>query len=77
MAMDAMEVLGGIWRQAGLPPDAEPLRGARGWLAVHQDRNTGAVPAVSINKDRQVGTDAYLFMTDHATGMAALAMGPG
>ena len=22
MAMDAMEVLGGIWRQAGLPPDA-------------------------------------------------------
>lgn len=64
-------------RESGMAVTAPPLKAARGWLATHQDKATGAVPAVSINKDRKAGTDAYLFMTDEATGMAALAMQPG
>ncbi|KUR77797.1 squalene-hopene cyclase [Novosphingobium sp. FSW06-99] len=55
---------------------AAPLKSARNWIVMHQDKTSGAVPAKSINKDRQPGTDAYLFMTDQATGMAALAMRP-
>lgn len=64
-------------RESGVPISAGPLKAARAWLAAHQDKETGAVPAKSVNKDRQKGTDAYLFMTDEATGMAALAMSAG
>ncbi|EGD60782.1 putative squalene-hopene cyclase [Novosphingobium nitrogenifigens DSM 19370] len=53
---------------------AAPLARARSWLVTHQDKATGSVPARSINKDRQPGTDAYLFMTDEAPGRAALAL---
>lgn len=66
-----------ILRETGMPVNAPALKAARGWIVAHQDKLTGALPARSINKDRQVGTDAYLFMTDEATGMAALAMRPG
>lgn len=67
-----------VLREAGMPLDARPLKAARSWLVKHQDRATGAVSAVSINKDRQQGADdAFLFMTDQATGMAALALRPG
>ena len=66
-----------ILREAGAPPKAGPLAKARVWLAAHQDKASGSIPAKSINKDRQVGTDPYLFMTDEATGMAVLAMRPG
>lgn len=62
-----------VLREAGGPSSAGPLKRAQIWLSAHQDKN-GAIPAKSINKDRQPGTDAYLFMTDEATGMAALAM---
>ncbi len=61
-----------------MPTDARPLKEARAWLTAHQDPATGAVPAKSINKDRKEGADdAFLFMTDEATGMAALALRPG
>ena len=63
-------------REAGVPASDPALKPARLWLAAHQDKSSGAVPAKSINKDRQPGSDAYLFMTDEATGMAALAMRP-
>lgn len=63
-------------REAGAPLTNPALKRARLWLATHQDKASGAVPAKSINKDRQPGTDAFLFMTDEATGMAALAMRP-
>lgn len=65
-----------VLREAGVPPTSAPLVKARQWLAAHQDTATGAVSARSINKDRQAGSDAYLFMTDQATGIAALAMRP-
>jgi len=58
------------------PADAAALEHAKRWLVAHQDKATGSIPAKSINKDR-ADTDAYLFMTDHATGIAALVMRPG
>lgn len=66
-----------VLRETGMQPGAPPLKAARSWIGAHQDRATGALPAQSINKDRKVGTDAYLFMTDEATGIAALALRPG
>ncbi|CAN5342373.1 terpene cyclase/mutase family protein [soil metagenome] len=71
----ATAVVALVLREAGMAP--APLGNARNWLAAHQDRKTGAVTAKSINNDRQPGTDAYLFMTDEATGMAALALRTG
>jgi hypothetical protein len=73
----ATAVVALVLRQSGASSAAGPLKTARNWLAAHQDKASGGVPAKSINKDRQVGTDPYLFMTDEATGMAALAMRPG
>ncbi len=72
----ATAVIALVLREAGMPAGTRPLKAARAWLAAHQDRKSGAIPARSINKDRQPETDAYLFMTDEATGMAALAMRP-
>jgi hypothetical protein len=63
-------------RESGLPSAAAPLARAKRWLIAHQDKATGAIPAKSINKDRKVETDAYLFMTDHATGITALVLRP-
>lgn len=63
-------------REAALPAASAPLTRGKRWLIAHQDKATGAIPAKSINKDRQTGTDAYLFMTDHATGIAALVLRP-
>ncbi len=62
-----------ILREAGGPTGATALKQAQAWLIGHQGED-GSVTAKSINKDRKPGTDAYLFMTDEATGMAALAM---
>jgi hypothetical protein len=63
-------------RESGLPSAAPSLAKARRWLIAHQDKATGSIPARSINKDRKSDTDAYLFMTDHATGIAALVLRP-
>jgi squalene-hopene/tetraprenyl-beta-curcumene cyclase len=63
-------------RESGTPAGVTPLARAKRWLITHQDKATGAIPAKSINKDRQQGTDAYLFMTDHATGIAAMVLRP-
>lgn len=73
----ATAVIALVLREAGLPAHAAPLKPARVWLIAHQDKITGAIPAQSINKDRKPGTDAYPFMSDEATGMAALALRPG
>jgi len=64
-------------REAGMETKAPVLARARLWMISHQDKATGALPAKSINKDRQSGTDAYLFMSDQATGLASLALRPG
>ena len=61
-------------KDAGAPTGAKPMRAARAWLIAHQSRETGGLPAASINKVREPTADAYLFMTDAATGFATLAL---
>ncbi len=69
----ATAIVAVILREAGGTTSAVALKQAQAWLAAHQSKD-GSVTAKSINKDRKPGTDAYLFMTDEATGMAAFAM---
>ncbi len=51
-----------------------PVKAARDWLVAHQSADSGGLPATSINKLRDPTADAYLFMTDAATGFATLAL---
>lgn len=63
-----------VLRDAGVSQDTPPMLAARRWLITHQDAVTGALPATSINRQREPSADAYLFMTDAATGFATLAL---
>jgi squalene-hopene/tetraprenyl-beta-curcumene cyclase len=47
---------------------------ARDWLASHQDRQTGAWPAVSLNKKYPAGSMEEKFLQDAATSFAAAAL---
>lgn len=44
------------------------------WLETHQDKNTGAWPAWSVNKNRDVATPVGQFMSDAATSYAVMAL---
>jgi len=44
------------------------------WLAADQDKQTGAWPAWSLNKNRTPGNPVSLFMSDAATGYAVVAL---
>ncbi len=44
------------------------------WLRVHQDPQTGAWPAVSMNKKYPAGSMQEKFLQDAATGFAAAAL---
>ena len=58
-----------VLQQAGV---ASPR--ALQWLASHQDRETGAWPAVSMNKHYPAGSMEEKFVQDAATAFAALAL---
>jgi len=58
--------------QAAEPNSNSFVRGIT-WLRSHQQAN-GSWLAESLNKKRDPGTPAYLFMSDAATGYAALAL---
>ncbi|HKF45898.1 MAG TPA: hypothetical protein VKB38_00975 [Terracidiphilus sp.] len=63
-------------RSEGLAdPDSVPQI-ARGisWLEANQDKNTGAWPAWSLNKNRDPDSPAAQFMSDAATGYAVMAL---
>src|SRR5207302_5970556 len=47
---------------------------ARDWLKTHQDPQTGAWPAISMNKTYPAGSMQEKFMQDAATGFAAAVL---
>lgn len=61
-------------KDSGLAATAPPMKAARRWLIAHQSAQSGGLPATSVNKLRDPSADAYLFMTDAATGFATLAL---
>ncbi|WP_348260692.1 hypothetical protein P8935_12860 [Telmatobacter sp. DSM 110680] len=58
---------------ASLSPQDSVARG-RAWLEINQDKTTGAWPAWSLNKNRDLNSDVGKFMSDAATSYAVLAL---
>jgi hypothetical protein len=58
---------------AGVGRRDASMRLGMGWLAGHQQKD-GSWVAASMNKERDPESDAYLFMTDAATGYAVMAL---
>lgn len=72
--MKAGALLALALQEAGGPQAAAAVARARVWLGTYQDRSSGEVPALSINKERTPDAVAYWFMRDVATGLALLLM---
>jgi hypothetical protein len=60
--------------RAGIPPGDPRMARGLAWLADHQNRDTGAWPAVSMNKRYPDGSMQSLFMQDAATAFASMAL---
>jgi hypothetical protein len=60
--------------QAGIPASETHLKKALDWLRAHQNRETGAWTAPSINKHYPAGSMQQLFLQDAATGFASAAL---
>jgi squalene-hopene/tetraprenyl-beta-curcumene cyclase len=60
--------------QAATPPTEPHLKKALQWLSTHQNRESGAWPAPSMNKLYPPGSMPELFLQDAATGFAAAAL---
>jgi hypothetical protein len=63
-----------VLQRTGVSPTDPRLARALDWLITHQNRETGAWPAVSMNKHYPVGSMQSLFMQDAATAFASLAL---
>ncbi len=61
-------------QRGGVSPADPRLARSLAWLAQHQDRESGAWPAVSMNKRYPAGSMESLFMQDAATAFASLAL---
>jgi len=63
-----------VLQKAGVPRANPRLVRALAWLKSHQDRESGAWPAMSMNKQYPEGSMQIGFMQDAATSFAALAL---
>jgi squalene-hopene/tetraprenyl-beta-curcumene cyclase len=70
----ATGVVSFVLQQAGISPQDDHLHKGLAWLATHQDPSQGLWPAYSLNKQRTPAADAWLFMSDAATGYSVLAL---
>lgn len=63
-----------VLQRAGVPPSNPSLARALTWLKAHQDRNSGAWPATSMNKVYAADSMQSKFMQDAATAFASMAL---
>ena len=70
----ATGVVSFVLQQAGISPQEDRLHKGLAWLTAHQDPSQGLWPAYSLNKQRTPDADAWLFMSDAATGYSVLAL---
>jgi len=61
-------------QQGGVRRDDPAVRRALGWLRSHQDSQSGAWTAVSMNKRYEAGSMQSSFMQDAATAFAVMAL---
>jgi squalene-hopene/tetraprenyl-beta-curcumene cyclase len=63
-----------VLQQAGLTRDQPQLKRALAWLMLNQDKTEGRWVAYSLNKQRDLTSDAGRLMSDAATAFAVLAL---
>jgi len=72
----ATGVVAFVLQQAGMRRDQPQLNRSLTWLGLNQEKTDGRWLAYSLNKQRDLSSDAGRFMSDAATAYAVLALKP-